>query len=61
VRGLAMSDTLNRDGHPELAIQVRRFVEQMANAGNRKRNTSQARLLARRAREPRVREIEMAR
>ncbi len=56
---LAVSDTLNRDGHSELAMQVRRYVEQMP-PGTEKEYIA-ARLLARRAREPRVREIAMAR
>jgi len=57
---LAVSDTLSRDGHPELATQVRRYVEQMPRLGTEKEYIA-ARLLARRPREPRVREIEMAR
>jgi hypothetical protein len=57
---LAVSDTLSRDGHPELAEQVRRYVEQMPRPGTEKEYIA-AGLLARRAREPRVREIEMAR
>ncbi len=57
---LAVSDTLSRDGHSELAEQVRRFVEQMPRPGTEKEYIA-ARRLARRAREPRVREIEMAR
>jgi hypothetical protein len=57
---LAVSDTLSRDGHPEIAAQVRRYVEQMPRLGTEKEYIA-ATLLARRAREPRVREIEMAR
>jgi hypothetical protein len=57
---LAVSDTLSRDGHPEIAMQVRRYLEQMPRPGTEKEYIA-ARLLARRAREPRVREIEMAR
>jgi hypothetical protein len=57
---LAVSDTLSRDGHPELAMQIRRYVEQMPRAGTEKEYIA-ASLLARRASEPRVREIEMAR
>jgi len=57
---LAVSDTLSRDGHPELAMQVRRFAEQMPRPGTEKEYIA-ARLLARRAREQKTREIEMAR
>jgi MobA/VirD2-like, nuclease domain len=57
---LAVSDTLSRDGHSELAMQARRYVEQMPRPGTEKEYIA-ARLLARRAREPRVREIELAR
>jgi len=57
---LAVSDTLSRDEHPELAMQVRRYVEQMPRAGTEKEYIA-ATLLARRAREPKTREIEMAR
>jgi hypothetical protein len=57
---LAVSDTLSRDGHVELATQVRQYVEQMPKPGTEKEYIA-ARLLAPRAREPRVREIEMAR
>jgi hypothetical protein len=57
---LAVSDALSRDGHAELAMQVRRYVEQMPRPGTEKEYIA-ATFLARRAREPRVREIEMAR
>jgi Relaxase/Mobilisation nuclease domain len=57
---LAVSDTLSRDGNTELAAQVKRYVEQMPRPETEKEYIA-ARLLARRAREPRVHEIEMAR
>ena len=57
---LAVSDTLSRDGHTEIATQVRRYVEQMPRPGTEKEYIA-ATLLARHAREPQVREIEMAR
>lgn len=57
---LAVSDTLSRDGRPEIAMQVSRYVEQMPRPGTEKEWIA-ATLLARRVREPRVREIEMAR
>ena len=57
---LALSETLSRDGQPELAMQIRRYVEQMPRPGTEKEYIA-ASLLARRAREPRVREMEMAR
>jgi Relaxase/Mobilisation nuclease domain len=57
---LAVSDTLSRDGHREIAVQVRRYVEQMPRPGTEKEWIA-ATLLARRVREPRVREIEMVR
>ena len=57
---LALSDTLIRDGHSELATQVRRYVERMPRPGTEKEYIA-ARLLAPRTREHRVREIEMAR
>jgi hypothetical protein len=56
----AVSDTLSRDGYAELATQVRQFLEQMPRPGTEKEYIA-ARLLARRAPEPRVLEIEMAR
>jgi hypothetical protein len=57
---LAVCDTLRRDGHPELAMQIRRYLEQMPRAATEKEYLA-ARLLARRAREPTTREIEFAR
>jgi Relaxase/Mobilisation nuclease domain len=57
---LALSDTLIRDGHPELATQVRRYVEELPRPGTEKEYIA-ATLLALRTREPRVREIEMVR
>jgi hypothetical protein len=57
---VALSDTLIRDGHSELATQVRRYVEELPRPGTEKEYIA-ARLLAPRTREPRVREIEMAR
>jgi hypothetical protein len=57
---LAVSDTLSRDGHEELAMQVRRYMEQMPRPGTEKEFIA-ATFLARAARKPRVREIEMAR
>jgi hypothetical protein len=57
---LAISDNLSRNGHSELATHVRQYVEQMPRPGTEKEYIA-ARLLAPRAREPRVREIEMAR
>jgi Relaxase/Mobilisation nuclease domain len=56
---LAVSDTLSRDGHPEIAVQVSRYVGQTRPGTEKEWIT--ATLLARRVREPRVREIEMAR
>ena len=56
----AVSDTLSRDGYSELATQVRQFVEQMPRPGTEKEYIA-ARLQARRAPEPHVLEIEMAR
>jgi hypothetical protein len=57
---LAVSDTLSRDGHPELAMQVRRYVEQMPGSGTEKEYIA-ARLLAGRTRDPKAREMELAR
>jgi hypothetical protein len=57
---LALSDTLFRDGHSELAAQVRQYVEELPKPGTEKEFIA-ARLLAPRTRQPRVREIEMAR
>src|SRR5271167_1908268 len=55
----AVSDELTRQGHPEIAAQVRRYVEQMPRALTEKEYI--ATKLLERAREPRVREMEMAR
>ena len=57
---LAVSETLSRDGQPELATRVRRYVEELPRPGTEKEYIA-ARLLAPRTREPKVREIEMAR
>jgi hypothetical protein len=56
---LAVSDELTRQGHAELATQVRRYVEQMPRPLTEKEHI--ATILLEHAREPRVREIEMAR
>jgi hypothetical protein len=56
---LAVSDELTAQGHPEIAAQVRRHVEQMPRPLTEKEYI--ATLLLERPREPRVREIEMAR
>ena len=55
----AVSDELTRQGHPEIAAQVRRYVEQMPRPLTEKEYI--ATKLLERAREPRVREMEMAR
>jgi hypothetical protein len=55
----AVSDELIRQGHPEIAAQVRQYVEQMPKPLTEKEYI--ATKLLERAREPRVREIEMAR
>ena len=57
---LVVSDTLSRDGHPEIGAQVRRYVEQMPRPGTEKEYIAAA-LLARRAREPTIREMEFTR
>jgi hypothetical protein len=57
---LAVSDTLCRDGHAEVASKVRQYVEQMPRPGTEKEYIAAA-LLARHAREPRVQEIEKVR
>jgi hypothetical protein len=57
---LAVSDTLSRNGHAELAMQVRRYVEEMPRPGTEKEYIA-ARMLAWRPREPQIREIAMAR
>jgi Relaxase/Mobilisation nuclease domain len=56
---LAVSDELTRQGHPEIAAQVTRYVEQMPRPLTEKEYI--ARILLQHAREPRPREIEMAR
>jgi Relaxase/Mobilisation nuclease domain len=56
---LAVSDELARQGHPEIAAQVRRHVEQMPRPLTEKEHI--ATILLEHAREPRVREIELAR
>jgi hypothetical protein len=55
----AVSDELTRQGHPEIAAQVRRYVEQMPKPLTEKEYI--ATKLLEHAREPRVREIEMTR
>jgi type IV secretory pathway VirD2 relaxase len=56
---LTVSDTLAHQGHPEIATQVRRYVEQMPRPLTEKEYIA-AKLLER-AREPKTREIEFAR
>ncbi len=56
---LAVSDELTRQGHADLAAQVRRYVEQMPRPLTEKEHI--ATKLLEHARKPRVREIEMAR
>jgi hypothetical protein len=56
---LAVSDELTRQGHAEIAAQVRRYVEQMPRPLTDKEYI--ATKLLEHARKPRVREIEMAR
>jgi hypothetical protein len=56
---LTVSDTLTHQGHPEIAALVRRYVEQMPKPLTEKEYI--AKQLLKHAREPRVREIEMAR
>jgi hypothetical protein len=56
---LAVSDELTRQGHPEIAAQVRRYVAQMPRPLTEKEHI--ATKLLEHARKPRVREIEMAR
>jgi Relaxase/Mobilisation nuclease domain len=58
-RWQAVSDELTRKGHPEIAAQVRRYVEQMPKPLTEKEWI--ATKLSEHAREPRVREIEMVR
>jgi hypothetical protein len=56
---LAVSDELTRQGHPEIAAQVSRYVEQMPRPLTEKEHI--ATILLEHFRKPRVREIEMAR
>jgi hypothetical protein len=56
---LAVSDELTREGHAEIAAQVKRYVEQMRRPLTEKEYI--ATKLLEHARKPRVREIEMAR
>jgi hypothetical protein len=56
---LVVSDTLSRDGHPEIAAQVRRYLEQMPRPLTEKEHI--ATKLLEHARKPRVREIEAVR
>jgi Relaxase/Mobilisation nuclease domain len=56
---LAVSDELIREGHPEIAAQVRRHVEQMPRPLTEKEYI--ATKLLEHARKPRVRQIEMTR
>jgi hypothetical protein len=56
---LAMSDELSRQGHTEIAAQVKRYAEQMPEPLTEKEYI--ATKLLEHARKPRVREIEMAR
>jgi Relaxase/Mobilisation nuclease domain len=56
---LTLSDTLTHQGHPEIAAQVRQYVEQMPKPLTEKEYI--ATKLLERAREPKTREIEMAR
>ena len=55
----AVSDELTRQGHPEIAAQIRRYVEGMPKPLTEKEYI--ATKLLEHARKPRVREIEMAR
>jgi hypothetical protein len=55
----AASDELTRQGHPAIAAQVRRYVEQMPRPLTEKEFI--AMILLEQAREPKTREIEMAR
>jgi Relaxase/Mobilisation nuclease domain len=56
---LAVSDELTSQGHPEIAVQVRRYVEQLPRPLTEKEYI--ATILLEDARKPRVREIEMVR
>jgi hypothetical protein len=56
---LALSDTLTRQGHPEIAAQVKRYVAEMPKPLTEKEYIA-TKLLGH-AREPKTREIEMAR
>jgi hypothetical protein len=55
----AVSDDLTRQGHPEIAAQVKRYVEQMSKPLTEKEYIATE--LLERARESKTREIEMAR
>ena len=55
----AVSDELTRQGHPEIATQVRRYVAEMPKPLTEKEYIATD--LLKRAREPKTREIEMAR
>jgi hypothetical protein len=55
----AVSDELTRQGHPEIAAQVKRYVKQMPRPLTEKEYIATS--LLEPAREPRVREIEMVR
>jgi hypothetical protein len=54
---LAVRDSLDRDGHGDVGMQVTRFLEQMPRPGTEKEYIA-ARLLARHSRKLQVREIE---
>jgi hypothetical protein len=56
---LTVSDSLTRQGHPEIAAQVKRYVEQMPKPLTEKEYI--ATKLLEHAREPKAREIEMTR
>ena len=55
----AVSDELTRQGHPEIAARVKRYVEQMPKPLTEKEYIAMK--LLEHAREPKIREIEMAR
>jgi Relaxase/Mobilisation nuclease domain len=57
---LAVSGKLARDGYPEIAMQVRRYVEQMPRPGTEKEYIA-ARLLVQRSHEPKISEMELVR
>jgi hypothetical protein len=54
-----VSDELTRQGHAEIAAQVKRYVEQMPRPSTEKEYIATS--LLEHAREPRVREIELVR